>query len=58
MSEQVEVAFQRQGLPRIVKAAMHTLVKTITVMWRLDHVADRTGKPARSFPDGKQVKRD
>jgi hypothetical protein len=25
-------------------------------MRRLDHVANRTGKPARSLPDGKQMK--
>ena len=26
-------------------------------MRRLDHVANRTGKPTRSLPDGKQMKR-
>jgi hypothetical protein len=36
---------------------VHILVQTVTVVRRLDQVADRTGKPARSLPDGKQMKR-
>jgi hypothetical protein len=31
-------------------------MKTITVTRWLDHVADRTGKPARSLLDGKKTK--
>jgi hypothetical protein len=41
----------------LVKAAVPIPPDAVTVTRRLDQVADRTGKPARSLPDGKQTKR-
>src|SRR4051812_32245456 len=41
----------------MMKAAGLILPQTVTVMRRLDQVADRTGKPAGRLPDGKQTKR-
>jgi hypothetical protein len=51
------VTFQRELLPPMVKATKPILVQTVAVMRRLDHAANRTGKPARNLPDGKQTKR-
>jgi hypothetical protein len=57
VGEQIVVAFQRQFLPLMVKATVLIPPQTVAVMRRLDQVANRIGKPARSLPDGKQTKR-
>jgi hypothetical protein len=57
VGEQTVVAYQRELLPLMMKATGPILVQTVTMIRRFDHVADRTGKPARSLPDGKQMKR-
>jgi hypothetical protein len=36
---------------------VHILVQTVAVMRRLDHIANRTGKPTRILLDGQQTKR-
>jgi hypothetical protein len=57
VGEQTVVAYQRQLLSPMMKAAGPILPHAVAVIRRLDHLADRTGKPARSLPDGKQMKR-
>ena len=57
VGKQTVVAYQRQLLSPMMKAAGPILPHAVAVIRRLDHVADRTGKPARSLPDGKQTKR-